>query len=244
MRVIGILECGQTRSDWLAEHGEMADPFPPFLTRVDPSLSFRIYKAHRDQVPEQVAECDAWLLTGSPNSVYERTEWQRKLAAFLVAVVERRPVVGICYGHQMLHDALGGTVEKAAAGWGIGVQLYELREVPSWAPRDRPRSAPEGLRLIALHRDQVTRPAPGSCVLAGNAFCPLGITMIGENALTIQAHPEMTRRLARGLYEELRGEEGDERTNRAVESLETHIDDELAARWILAYLQDRLKEEG
>jgi GMP synthase-like glutamine amidotransferase len=242
MRVIGILECGQTRSDWLAEHGEMADPFPPFLTRVDPSLSFRIYKAHKDELPGKTDECDAWLLTGSPNSVYERPEWQRRLSVFLVDVVKHRPVVGICYGHQLLHDSLGGVVEKAAAGWGIGVQKYELRERPCWAPQDASRSGPDGLHLIALHQDQVTRPAPGSRVLAGNTFCPFGITTIGENALTIQAHPEMTRRLAKVLYEELRSEEGDERTDRALQSLETPIDDELAARWILAYLQYRLKE--
>jgi GMP synthase-like glutamine amidotransferase len=241
MRVIGILECGQTRSDWLAEHGEMADPFPPFLTRVDPSLRFRVYKAHRKELPGRANECDAWVVTGSPNSVYERPEWQRELSAFLVDVVKHRPVVGICYGHQLLHDALGGVVEKAAAGWGIGVQKYELRDIPSWAPQDRARSVPEGLHLIALHQDQVTRAAPGSRVLAGNPFCPLGITTIGENALTIQAHPEMTRKLARTLYEELRSGEGDERTDGALQSLETQIDDQLAARWILAYMNYRLE---
>ena len=69
MRVMGILECGQTRSDWLAEHGEMADPFPPFLRRADSSLSFRVYKAHRDELPASANECDAWLVTGSPSSV-------------------------------------------------------------------------------------------------------------------------------------------------------------------------------
>jgi GMP synthase-like glutamine amidotransferase len=206
---------------------------------VDPSLRFRIYKAHLNELPGQAGECDAWLVTGSPNSVRDRAEWQSRLSAFLVDAVKHRPVIGICYGHQLLHDALGGVVEKAPEGWGIGVQEYELREVPCWAPQARP--APEGLHLIALHEDQVTRPAPGSRVLAGNPFCPLGITTIGENGLTIQAHPEMTRKLARALYEELRSEVGDERADRALQSLERHIDDQLAARWILAYIQQRLE---
>jgi GMP synthase-like glutamine amidotransferase len=244
MYVIGILECGQTRSDWLEEHGEMADPFPPFLTRADPSLSFRVYKAHRDELPRQVDECDAWLITGSPNSVYERPAWQARLSAFLVEVVKHRPVIGICYGHQLLHDALGGAVEKVPAGWGIGVQKYELREVPAWAPQDEAREVTDAFRLIALHQDQVTQPAPGSRVLAGNAFCPLCITTIGENVFTIQAHPEMTRQLAKALYEELRAEQGDRPTDRALQSLETQIDDQLAARWILAFVQYRLRSLG
>jgi len=241
MVVIGILECGQTRSDWLEEHGEMADPFPPFLRRADPALRFRIYKAHESQLPEQADECDAWLVTGSPLSVCDRPEWQSGLSAFLVEAVEHGPMIGICYGHQLLHDTLGGTVEKAAAGWGIGVQSYQLREVPTWAPRDGARRATDQFRLIALHEDQVIQPAPGSRVLAGNTFCPLGITTIGVNVLTIQAHPEMTRQLARVLYEELRGEQGDRLTDQALQSLETPIDDQLAARWILAFLQHRLQ---
>lgn len=241
MSVIGILECGQTRSDWIEEHGEMADPFPPFLTRADPSLSFKVYKAHREELPGQAHECDAWLVTGSPHSVCDRLAWQAGLSEFLVDAAKHRPVIGICYGHQLLHDAFGGTVEEAAAGWGIGVQTYELREVPGWAPLDRSRAVTDGFHLIALHRDQVTQPAPGSRVLAGNAFCPLGITTIGENVLTIQAHPEMTKTLARVLYEEERGENGDLRTDQAVQSLETQIDDQRAARWILAFVQHRLR---
>lgn len=219
----------------------MADPFPPFLRRADSSLGFRIYKAHRDELPANADQCDAWLVTGSPSSVCERPAWQARLSRFLLDAVEHRPVIGICYGHQLLHDALGGSVERAAAGWGVGVQKYELLELPAWVPPARSGAAADALRLIALHQDQVTRPAPGSCVLAGNAFCPLGITTIGENALTIQAHPEMTRKLARVLYEELRQEQGDERTDRALQSLETPIDDQLAARWILSFMQYRLE---
>lgn len=219
----------------------MGDPFPPFLSRADSSLRFRIYKAHRGELPAKADECDAWLVTGSPSSVCERPAWQARLSRFLLDALDHRPVIGICYGHQLLHASLGGTVERAAAGWGIGVQKYELLEVPAWAPRARSGPAADALRLIALHEDQVTQPAPGSRVLAGNAFCPLGITTIGDNALTIQAHPEMTRKLARALYEELRKGQGDERTDLALRSLETQIDDQLAARWILSFMRYRLE---
>lgn len=238
--VIGILECGQTRSDWLAEHGEMADPFPPFLRRAEPSLTFKVYKVHKGELPQSPQECDAWLITGSPHSVYQRFDWQDRLASFLADAIKHRPAVGICYGHQLLHDALGGTVEKTDSGWGIGVQKYHLRETPEWAPGAGDDQSVDGFRLIALHQDQVTRPAPDTRVLAGNDFCPLGITTIGDNVFTIQAHPEMTRKLARTIYEEQRQKQGDTPTDAAVKSLETDIDDDLAGHWIMAFIHDRL----
>lgn len=237
MTVIGILECGQTRSDWLEEHGEMADPFPPFLRRADPTVTFKVYKAHKNELPARPDECDAWLITGSPLSVYEHPAWQLQLASFLGQAALHRPVVGICYGHQLLHEVLGGKVEKAANGWGIGVQDYLLHDVPAWAPEREPR---DGFRFIAFHQDQVTRPAPGTRVIAGNEFCPLCVTMIGENVFTIQAHPEMTRKLARDIYEDQRAAQGDEElTARAIDSLNGHIDDLAAARWILAFIKQR-----
>lgn len=236
MTLVGILECGQTRSDWLQEHGEMADPFPPFLKRADPSLQFAVYKAHKNQLPARPDECDAWLVTGSPLSVYDHPAWQSNLASFLVEAARHRPVVGICYGHQLLHEALGGKVERAAAGWGIGVQRYELQDVPRWASEQEPHDA---FRFIAFHQDQVTLPAPGTRVIAGNEFCPLCVTTIGDNVFTIQAHPEMTRKLARDIYEDQRESTGDERTDRAVASLSGEIDAEAAARWILAFIEHR-----
>jgi GMP synthase-like glutamine amidotransferase len=77
-------------------------------------------------------------------------------------------------------------------------------------------------------------------VIAGNSFCRLGITTIGDNVFTIQAHPEMTRTLARRIYEEQRGQQGEELTRRAVQSLDGEIDDILAARWVLAFITHRI----
>lgn len=236
--LIGILECGQTSQDWIEAHGEMAAPFPPFLHGADAALEFRVYKAHRNQLPAQADECDAWLVTGSPVSVHERLPWQPALAQFLVDAARQRPVVGICYGHQLLHDALGGVVQRSCKGWGVGVQGYPLREVPDWAPAGRLDA--DTFRLIALHQDQVTTPAPGTRLLAGNRFCPVGITTIGENVLTIQAHPEMTTRLAQAIYESQRAEQGDAATDAAVQSLQTRIDSRPAAHWVLAFLRHRL----
>jgi cytochrome P450/GMP synthase-like glutamine amidotransferase len=235
--LIGILECGQTSPDWIEEHGEMAAPFPPFLHRADPTLNFRVYKAHRGELPQQANECDAWLVTGSPISVYERLPWQGALARFLVDAQQHRPVVGICYGHQLLHDALGGEVTRSSKGWGVGVQTYPVQQRPKWVPQAEAGTSSSALHFIALHQDQVTTPAPGTQVIAGNDFCPLGITTIGERVLTIQAHPEMSTKLARAIYESQRASQGDALTDAAAQSLQNPVDDDLAARWVLAFIQ-------
>lgn len=239
MTTIGILECGQTRSDWIARHGEMADPFPPFLRLADPSLQFVVYKAHRDELPASALDCDAWLVTGSPHSVHQPEPWQPALAQFLVQAVAQRPVVGICYGHQLLHQALGGEVARAPQGWGVGVQQYPVQAVPDWLPAASEAADLPPLRLIALHQDQVLRPAPDTRVLAGNGFCPLAVTTIGDTVFTVQPHPEMTRVLARDIYEEQRAELGDTRTDQAQHSLDGPLDDLRVARWILAFIADR-----
>lgn len=241
MMVIGILECGQTPSDWIAQHGEMADPFPPFLRRADPALRFEVFRPHRGQLPSSATQCDAWLVTGSPHSVPVPEPWQPALAHFLVQAVPQRPVVGICYGHQLMHAALGGEVARAPQGWGVGVHDYAVHTLPAWVPGGVP---PQPLRVIALHQDQVLRPAPGTQVLAGNDFCPLAITTIGDNVLTVQPHPEMTRVLARDIYETHRAELGDARTDQAVRSLDGALDDNLVARWILAFIAHRRAQTG
>ena len=237
MTVIGVLECGQTDPDWIEEHGEMADPFPRFLGQVSKDLTYKIYKAHINQLPKQPDECDAWLITGSPLSVYEHPAWLTALSAFLVEAVKTRPIVGICFGHQLLHDALGGKVEHTNQ-WGIGVQQYALKEQPTWAPTDEPMSA---FHMIAFHQDQVTQVAPKTKVLASNDFCPFAMTTIGDNVFTIQAHPEMTTKLANDLYESQRSLHGEEKANQAVESLHGRIDGKQAAHWVLAFIEDRLK---
>ncbi len=236
--MIGIIECGKNRSEWLSEHGDFADWFPPFLQHAYAAEAFAVYKAHQGDIPKSADACDAWLLTGSPLSVYDNPPWQQELAEFLVAAVERRPVVGICYGHQLLHQVLGGKVEKAPH-WGVGLHTYAIHDMPEWLPERVRKASKGGLRLIALHQDQVSVPAPESRVLAGNASCPIGITTIGRNVLTIQAHPEMTPELAKAIYTLHRRDIGEAIADRAALSLAVKADSQLAADWIVAFLRHR-----
>lgn len=223
---VGILECWTNRPEWM-HHGDFADWFVPFLRKADPDLTFRTYRAHHGELPDTPTGCDAWLITGSAASVYEDLPWQADLTAFLHDARAQRPIIGVCYGHQLLHHIFGGTVSKAA-GWGIGVHRYAA---------DPSLGATE-LRLLASHQDQVRRAAPGSLVLASSDFCPIAATQIGSDVITIQPHPEMTVPLARDVFTVRRDEQGAEVTDTALASLKTPLDDGIVARWMVSFIEN------
>jgi GMP synthase-like glutamine amidotransferase len=235
MTVLGILECGRNKPEWLEEHGGFAEWFPPLLNVIDPTLTFKVWRADQGELPDRVDACDAWLLTGSPASTYQDLPWQRGLSAFVVETKDVRPMIGVCYGHQHIHAALGGTVEKAAQ-WGVGITRYGIDARPEWL-KDTLAKDVEEFRLIALHQDHVTVPAPDTRVLASSPQCPFAITLIGSDVLTFQPHPEMTPEQAAKIYDLHRGDMGEAHWSAAQQSLRGDRDHQLAARWIVDFIR-------
>ena len=224
---IGILECWTNRPEWLEKHGDFADWFAPFLHKADPLLTFDIFHAHQDHLPEAPDSCDAWLVTGSAASVCENLPWQKGLANFLEVARAVRPIIGVCYGHQLLHAMLGGKVEKAES-WGVGIHCYDVSGDIGGLRK---------MRLVASHQDQVTRAAPGSRILASSLFCPIAATQIDDHIITIQPHPEITVDNARDVITSRREKQGSEITDIALASLDTPLDDKEVAFWMVNFLK-------
>jgi len=236
MTTIGVLECGRNKPEWIEKHGGFADWFPRLLHTVDPDLAFGVWRVFDGELPCAPDECDAWLLTGSPASTYQKAPWQDALSKFVIAAREHRPLVGICYGHQHLHAALGGQVAKAPH-WGAGVTRYTIERQPAWLQHAGDDPAAGFFSLIALHQDQVIVPAPGTQVLASSPDCPLAVTMIGPNVLTFQPHPEMTPAQVTEIYDLHRHDMGEEIWRRAQASLDRPRNQQLAARWIVDFIR-------
>ncbi len=183
---IGILAAGTSSVALQAQFGSFALMTERMLS--DAQFSFKCWDVWLGEFPQDLNECDGWIVTGSPSSAYESQEWIAHLELLIRAIDQAEvPLVGICFGHQLIAQALGGVVVKADAGWGVGVDSYQ----PSAAGQMVLGSEP--VRLHIIHQDQVTQLPELAEVLAGSAFCQYGVLRYGPHIFTVQAHPEFSR---------------------------------------------------
>lgn len=176
---IGILQTGRSPDELQSRHGDYDDHFRRLLA--GRGFEFATYPVLDNVLPGSVNEADGWLITGSRFGVYEGHPWIAPLEDFLRrAYTAGVPIVGICFGHQILAQALGGRVAKYPGGWQVGPVEY------------CPPGGDRAQTLLAWHQDQVIKAPEGATVLAGNEDCRNGILAYGDRALTMQPHPEFT----------------------------------------------------
>ena len=166
-----------------------------------PGFVPRVYEAAAGELPPRPEAHPAFLITGSAAGVYEPLPWIPPLLSFLREAQGRAKLVGICFGHQAMAEALGGRVEKSERGWGIGLQDYDLWESAPWMGE----APPARIAVPVSHQDQVVVPPQGVRVLAGNAFTPFGLLEYeGGTSVSMQFHPEFEPGYAQALIEHRR----------------------------------------
>lgn len=224
---IGILRAGGPPPELAERFGPYDDMFERLL---GPGFAVSAYDIQSGVAPPGPDAHPAFLITGSPAGVYEPLPWIAPLLAFLREAKGRTKLVGICFGHQAMAEALGGRVEKSERGWGIGLQEYELWESAPWMGE-----APPGRIAVPVsHQDQIVVPPPGARLLAGNAFTPFGL-LEWEDAISMQFHPEFEPEYAQALIEHRRARVPDPDT--AIASLEHPNDQALVGEWIRTFLR-------
>ena len=229
----GLLVCGHVHPDALDIGGDYPELFRSILGPL--GVEVAAYDVTAGELPSSIDECDGWLTSPSRSSATDGEPWIDDLAEMIRELVRsERPFAGMCFGHQLLAVALGGTVERSPAGWGAGVKTYEVVERRSWM--DPPL---ERLRLIASHEDQVIVLPDGATLLASADYCPVAAFEVGERAVAFQAHPEFSARLSDRLtrlrYELM----GAEVSDAALRSLDQPLDRGTVARWIANFLTSR-----
>jgi GMP synthase-like glutamine amidotransferase len=187
---IGILETGEVSDALKARHGDYPEMFRRLLAAADPGLEFVTIRVVAGEMPAGPHDAEGWIVTGSRHGVYDGLPWIEPLKAFLRACVAGRvPVVGICFGHQILAEALGGRAVKSDRGWALGVQDYEIVNRPDWLSH-----VPDRFSVRALHQDQVVALPEGATVLARSPHCELAAVAYGDpadpDAVSLQPHPE------------------------------------------------------
>jgi GMP synthase-like glutamine amidotransferase len=233
---VGLLECDEVTGRFAEVSGGYREMFAALL----PEARFTYYRAHEGTLPAAPRECDAWLCTGSRYSAYDTMPWVGALAQFIRDVqASRTPFVGICFGHQMLAQALGGEVAKAQNGWGVGVLPMEIVSGEPWMQPPRAE-----VRIQHMHQDQVQRLPPGSVVLGRSAHCEIGMFRVGETMLGIEGHPEFTPEFSEALIRARRERIGAERSDAALRGVRQPNDGMVVGRWISRFLQSTGASRG
>lgn len=191
---IGILQCGHLMPEVAERHGDYTALYSRMLA--DQGFTFRTWSVVDMEFPASVNDADGWLLGGSRHGAYDTLPFIAPLEDFVRRIyAEKVPMVGICFGHQIIAQALGGKVEKAAQGWIIGRQCYDF----------------DGLGQVALnawHQDQIVTPPVGAHVIARNDLCAYAALAYDGPALTVQAHPEFSNETLGDLVRFRRGHPG------------------------------------
>ena len=230
---IGILKTDAVRPEWVPTFGEYPDMFERIFKEVDPSLEFETWDIEQGELPTNIDGISGFVITGSKSSVYDDKPWIRGLEALIRQYhAEKRKLIGICFGHQLIAQALGGVVDKSPKGWGVGVHSYDVAD-----PALAADGAGATVRLIASHQDQVMRAPSDARVIASNTHCEIAGLRIGQNVLTFQGHPEFIPEYSREIMHFRRSMIGDERVNAGLASLETtEHQGARVARWLLDFL--------
>ncbi|TAG28406.1 MAG: type 1 glutamine amidotransferase [Rhodobacterales bacterium] len=180
---IGILQTGES-PDALRDQGDYPDFFETLLA--GRGLTFLRFAVLRNDFPADVHVCDGWLITGSRFGAYEDHPWIPPLEDFIrAAYAAHVPVVGVCFGHQIIAQAMGGRVEKFAGGWSVGPTEYDFGD--------------RTYTLNAWHQDQVTEKPEGAEVVASTDFCANAALLYDDRMFTVQPHPEFRREFVEGL---------------------------------------------
>jgi len=229
---LGILKADAVRPDWVPRFGEYPDMFIELLSQADPDMEFEVYDVEQGQYPQDIDDVDAYLITGSKSSVYEDKPWIAALLEFVRELHRRRKkLVGICFGHQLVAQALGGRVEKSPAGWGVGLHTHRFANKPAWHDGGDP-----DLAILVSHQDQVMEAAEGAVVLAGSEFCENAVCQVGDHILTFQGHPEFLPGYAFEIMQFRRELIGDSAYREGMASLRGEHEGRRVADWIVDFL--------
>ena len=189
---IGILQTGHTPQEVEARNGDFTQMFQSLLAGHD--FTFETWNVVDMEFPNGPTDADGWLLTGSKHGAYEDHPFIAPLEELIRAIRDSaRPMIGICFGHQIIAQALGGKVEKFAGGWAIGRHDYKDKNLGDIA-------------LNCWHQDQVVSLPEGARVTASSPHCAHAGIVYGDTIYTLQPHPELSNAIIHD-YLVVRGDE-------------------------------------
>ena len=169
--------------------GDYPDMFEALFKQAGATFDYAVFDVTSGQFPDSPSDCDGYLITGSKVGVYDGLPWIAQLKHFVLSIHESTiPLIGVCFGHQIIAEAFGGKVEKSPKGWGVGMHYVAINEHLPWMDNTIDQCG-----LIFSHQDQVTEAPRNAKILASSEFCPVQMFSIDDHILGMQCHPEMNK---------------------------------------------------
>jgi GMP synthase-like glutamine amidotransferase len=222
---LAILETGRPPGDLADEFGD----YPAmFVALLGSEFEVESFDVETGELPHPDAH-EAYLITGSPAGVYDPFPWIEPLRRFISSAKSSK-MVGVCFGHQIMAEALGGHVEKSDKGWGAGLHRYTIVRSAPWI------DTAGTIAIPASHQDQVVVQPPGTEVVAASDFTPFAaLAWTDRPAISFQFHPEFLPAFAKALIEKRYDVVPDPEA--AIASLDAPNDNRRVAGWIRRFLK-------
>ena len=221
---LAILETGVPPEPLADEFGSYPDMFARLL---GPGFEIETFDVQKGDLPEPRAH-GAYLVTGSPAGVYDPYPWIGPLMNFIRSADGAR-MIGVCFGHQVMAQALGGEVIKSPKGWAAGLNRYDVVHPEPWTNGERQVAIP------ASHQDQVVVQPPNTNVVARSDFTPFAALAWNDRpAISFQFHPEFSPGDAKALIDKRYDRVND--PDSALASLDAPNDNQVVAGWIRNFL--------
>ena len=190
--------------------GRLPDDIPSYVSmhqrlvhRVNPHVQFRVFMAMEGQLPSSLNQDEIYLIPGCINSAYDPLPWIPKLEQWICRAIEKGVfLVGVCFGHQIIAQALGGKVAHYAGGWGTGIRQSEVLDTDL-----RQFFSDGNMHLLYNHHDQVVEAPEESITLATSGFCRYEALRYSDHVFTFQGHPEYTPSYMRFYFDHLAAEQ-------------------------------------
>jgi len=187
--LIGLLKCDQAPQEIIEKIGDYDISFLNFLQLAEQNIQIKVYQCYQRNFPNvrEIEKIDGWIITGSKHSCYEDIPWINDLKDLIRYLdCQKKKIIGICFGHQIIAEALGGRVIENHLGWQISVSHFRPNELGKTIFDDR-----DEINLLYMHRDMVVDLGPsGLRNLGNNRLCNVHGMIKGNHILTIQGHPE------------------------------------------------------
>ncbi len=200
MKKILIVKLGSTFQSFSQERGDFEDwVIEKSGFRRD---FFQIFDAVNSSYFPEISKNAGLILTGSHDMVTDKFDWSERTAKWLAKdAIGKVPVLGICYGHQLLGHALGGVVDYHVGGTEIGTVLLESQQASADDFLFRNLEFP--FPVIMSHSQSILQLPRGAVPLAYTKKCENAAFYLPPFTWGIQFHPEFDREIIRRYVERL-----------------------------------------